>query len=49
MATHTAVGSLYESYRGLVSYRFYYRESVGIEMPHRNLLVMERAYIFLSL
>ena len=48
-AAHVLPDSLYESYRGFVSYRFQYRESVGIEMLHRNLLVMERTYISLSL
>ena len=43
-ATHVVLGSLYESYRDFVAYRYQYRESVGIGMPHRNLLVMERSY-----
>ena len=44
MATPAVLGRLYESYRGLVSQRYYYRESVSIEMLHRNLLVMDRTY-----
>ena len=43
LATHAVLGSLYESYRDFVAYRYQYRESVGIGMPHRNLLVMERS------
>ena len=43
-ATHVVLGSLYESYRDFVAYRYQYRESVGIGMPHRNLLVMQRSY-----
>ena len=42
LATHAVLGSLYESYRDFVAYRYQYRESVGTEMLHRNLLVMER-------
>ena len=49
LATHAVLGSLYESYRDFVAYRNQYRESAGIEMPHRNLLLMERTYISLSL
>ena len=49
MATHTVLDSPCESYRGFVSWRYKYRDSVGIEVPHRNLLVIERTYISLSL
>ena len=40
-------GSLMRIQRGW-SYRYQYRVIVGIEMSHRNLLVMERTYISLS-
>ena len=41
--TEALYGSLMRIRRGW-SYRYQYRVIVGIEMPHRNLLVMERTY-----
>ncbi len=41
--TEALYGSLMMVQRG-GSYRYQYRVIVGIEMPHRNLLVMERTY-----
>ena len=41
--TGAMYGSLMMVQRG-GSYRYQYRVIVGIEMPHRNLLVMERTY-----
>ena len=46
--TGALYGSLMRIQRGW-SYRYQYRVMVGVEMPHRNLLVMERTYISLSL
>ena len=43
-ATLAVRDSLYETYRGLVSYRYQFTVILGIEVPHRNLLVMERTY-----
>ena len=41
--TGALYGSLMRIQRGW-SYRYQYRVIVGVEMPHRNLLVMERTY-----
>ena len=41
--TEALYGSLMRIQRGW-SYRYQYRVIVGIEMLHRNLLVMERTY-----
>ena len=41
--TEAMYGSLMRMQRGW-SYRYQYRVIVGDEMPHRNLLVMERTY-----
>ena len=39
----TVYGSLMRIQRGW-SYRYQYRVIVGVEMPHRNLLIMKRSY-----
>ena len=41
--TEAVYGSLMRIQRGW-SYRYQYRVIGGVEMPHRNLLVMERTY-----
>ena len=41
--TEAVYGSLVRIQRGW-SYRYQYRVIVGVWMPHRNLLVMERTY-----
>ena len=46
--TGAMYGSLMRIQRGW-AYRYQYRVIVGIEMLHRNLLVMERTYMSLSL
>ena len=41
--TGSVYGSLMRMQRGW-AYRYQYRVIVGVEVPHRNLLVMERTY-----
>ena len=41
--TGSVYGSLLRIQRGW-AYRYQYRVIVGVEVPHRNLLVMERTY-----